>query len=178
MGFPPVPERAQKSAQDRTFCALFVHFLCEKCGLAHFVVLFLKLAETPLFAHFNVFAFWALRPEPKYTILNFYLPLASRPMRRRTLSQHPVKHDVDGRRSPRAMSASLELVAPLNEQAIAYFACLCSCLTQVDCKDSPFTRKVKRPASRRLRKSTGVSHGSLRPFSWHQNTVKQAFSVP
>ena len=38
--------------------------------------------------------------------------------------------------------------------------------------------KVKRPSNRQFRKSTGVSHGSLRPFSWHQNTVKQAFSVP
>ena len=28
--------------------------------------------------------------------------------------------------------------------------------------------KVKRPANRQFRKSTGVSHGSLRPFSWHQ----------
>ena len=36
-------------------------------GFAHFLALFVKSAETPLFAHFDVFVVWALRLESKYT---------------------------------------------------------------------------------------------------------------
>ena len=60
----------QKEHQKVCKTALFALFLCKKCGFAHFLVLFLKLAETPLFVHFNVLAFWALRLESKYTILD------------------------------------------------------------------------------------------------------------
>ena len=69
MGFPPIPERAPKSVQNRTFCALFTHFLHKKCGFAHFLALFLESAETPLFVQINVFAVRALRLDRKYTNL-------------------------------------------------------------------------------------------------------------
>ena len=50
---PLLHKKCAKSAQKVRFCAL--------------LALFLKLVETPLFAHFNVFAFCSLRLEPKYT---------------------------------------------------------------------------------------------------------------
>ena len=40
-----------------------------KYGFAHFLLLFLKLSETALFPHFNVFVVWALRLESKYSTL-------------------------------------------------------------------------------------------------------------
>ena len=52
VGFPPTPERAPKSAQNRTFW----HSLWES-------------AETPLFEQINVFAFSALRLHREYTSL-------------------------------------------------------------------------------------------------------------
>ena len=60
VGLPPISERAPKSAQ--------------KGGFAHFLVLFLKLAEALLSAHFHVLAFWAPRLEPKYTTLSGHDP--------------------------------------------------------------------------------------------------------
>ena len=44
VGFPPVAERPPKSLQT----VLFALLLCKKCGFAHFLALFLQLAETPL----------------------------------------------------------------------------------------------------------------------------------
>ena len=49
----------------RTFYILFA----QKVRFAHFVVLFLESAETPLFVQINVFAVRALRLDRKYTIL-------------------------------------------------------------------------------------------------------------
>ena len=40
----------------------------KRCGFAHSLVLFWRLAETPLFACLNVLAVWALRLESKYAI--------------------------------------------------------------------------------------------------------------
>ena len=67
VGFPPIPERVPKSAENRTFCVKRAHFLPVKCGFPHFLALFLESAETPLFVQINVFAVWALRLDRKYT---------------------------------------------------------------------------------------------------------------
>ena len=65
--------KVPKSAENRTFCAFFVHFLRKKCGSPLFSALFGTLSgkssETPLFVQINVFAVWPLRPDRKYTIL-------------------------------------------------------------------------------------------------------------
>ena len=53
----------QLEHQNRTF---FAQNECKNCSLRTFRVLFLKLAETPLFARFDVFAVSALRLESKY----------------------------------------------------------------------------------------------------------------
>ena len=67
MGFPPIPERAPKSAENRTFCVKSAQKMRKKCGFPHFWALFLESAETPLFLQINVFAVWALRLDRKYT---------------------------------------------------------------------------------------------------------------
>ena len=76
VGFPPIPERAPKSAPKahfwRSFCtksALFEHFwaLFLESAKPHF--LRRQSAETPLFAQTNVFAFWALWLKLKYKTL-------------------------------------------------------------------------------------------------------------
>ena len=59
--------KVPKSAENRTSCAFFVHFLRKKCGSPHFSALFLESAETPLFMQINVFAVWPLRLDRKYT---------------------------------------------------------------------------------------------------------------
>ena len=59
--------QSQKEHQKVRKTALFVYFCAKRAVFAHFLVLFLKLAETPLFAHFYVSTFWALGLEPKYT---------------------------------------------------------------------------------------------------------------
>ena len=61
-----------KSAENRSFCAFFVHFLRKKCGSPHFSALFGTLSGiggTPLFVQINVFAVWPLRLDRKYAIL-------------------------------------------------------------------------------------------------------------
>ena len=69
MGFPPIPERVPKSAENRTFCAKRVQKMRKKCGSPHFSALFLESAETPLFVQINVFAILPLRLDRKYTTL-------------------------------------------------------------------------------------------------------------
>ena len=60
-------EKCAKSAENRTFCEFFVHFLRKKCGSPRFSALFLESAETPLFVQINDFAVWPLRLDRKYT---------------------------------------------------------------------------------------------------------------
>ena len=68
-------KKVPKSAEYRTFCAFFAHFLESKSAVfhtfRHFLALFLESAETPLFVQINVFAVWPLRLGRKYTNLKF-----------------------------------------------------------------------------------------------------------
>ena len=78
VGFLPIPERAPRSAQNRTFCALFTHFLHKRCGFAHLLVLLLESAETPLLVQIkltmcSLFAVRALRLHRKYTKIHMCL---------------------------------------------------------------------------------------------------------
>ena len=63
--------RFQKEQQKVRKTALFMQKVCKKvhkkCGVAHFLLLFLELAETSLFVQINVFAVRALRLDRKYT---------------------------------------------------------------------------------------------------------------
>ena len=68
VGFPPIPERVSKSAENRTSCIKNAQKVRKNGGFPHFLALFVESAGTPLFLQINVFAVWALRLDRKYTI--------------------------------------------------------------------------------------------------------------
>ena len=65
VGFPPIPERAPKSAQT----ALFVQKVCKKCSFAHFFGALSGIGGNPTSVQISVFAVRALRLDRKYTKL-------------------------------------------------------------------------------------------------------------
>ena len=74
MGFPPIPERAPKSAKTAFFFLRKKYaFFTQKVRFsALFGTKFLVLAETPLFVQINVFAVWALRLDRNCTRASNY----------------------------------------------------------------------------------------------------------
>ena len=69
VGFPPIPESAPKSAENRTFCVKNAHLLRKKCGFPHFFGTLSEISGNPTFVQIKVFAVWALRLDRKYTII-------------------------------------------------------------------------------------------------------------
>ena len=64
--------KVPKSAENRTFCAFFVHFLAQKVRFSALFGTFRpsfwnRQKKTPLFVQINVFAVWPLRLDRKYT---------------------------------------------------------------------------------------------------------------